>query len=90
MPWQHCQPEHVFKKYQTRTKHDVPPREPLAKQHELDTIFEETVAEIPNLQGRCTLVWHTCYVSDDPEGSKLSPQGTISFFSLMPSSSDTL
>ena len=46
--------------------------------------------ETPNFQGRCALVWHTCYVSDDPEGSKLCPQGTIFCFRLMPSSSDTL
>ena len=68
----------------------VPPREPLAKQHELDTFFEGTVAETRNLQGRCTLVRRMCHVSGDLEGSKLCPQGTIPFFSLMPSSSDTL
>ena len=62
----------------------VPPREPLAKQHELDTFFEGTVAETRNLQGRCTLVRRMCHVSGDPEGSKLCPQGTIPFFSLMP------
>ena len=83
MPWQHCPPEHVFKKYQPRTKHHVPPREPLAK-HELDTIFEGTVVETPNLQGRCTLVWHMCHASDDLDGSKLCPQGTISFSALCP------
>ena len=44
----------------------------------------------PNLRGRCALVWHKCHVSDDPENSKLCQQGTISFFSLMPCSSDTL
>ena len=60
------------------------------KQHELDKIFEGTVAEIPNLQGRCTLVWRMCQVSDDPVGSKLCPQGTIPFPSLMPSSTDTI
>ena len=53
-------------------------------------IFEEEVAEIPNLRGRCTLVWHKVHISDNPEDSKLCPQGTISFFSLMPCSSDTL
>ena len=68
----------------------MPPRQPLAKQHELDTIFEETVAETPNLRGRCTLVWNMCHVSDNTEGSKLCPLSTISFLSLMPSSSDTL
>ena len=68
----------------------VPPREPLAKQHELDTFFEGVVAETQNLQGRCTLVGRMCHVSDDPVGSKLCPQGTFLFFSLMPSSSDTL
>ena len=68
----------------------VPPREPLAKQHELDTFFEGTVAETRNLQGRCTLVRRMCHVSDDPVGSKLCPQGTIPFFSLMPSSTDTI
>ena len=68
----------------------VPSREPLAKQHELDTFFEGTVAETQNLQGRCTLVWRMCHVSDDLVGSKLCPQGTIPFFSLMPSSSETL
>ena len=68
----------------------VPPREPLSKQHELDTFFEGTVAETQNLQGRCTLVWRMCHVSDDPVGSKLCPQGTIPFFSLMASSTDTI
>ena len=68
----------------------VPPREPLQKQHELDTFFEGTVAETWNLQGRCTLVLRMCHVSDDPDGSKLCPQGTIPFFNIMPSSSDTL
>ena len=48
------------------------------------------VAQTQNLQGTCILVWHMCHVSFDPEGSKLIPQGSISFFSLMPSSSDTL
>ena len=68
----------------------VPPREPLAKQHELDTFFEGTVAETQNLQDTFTLVRRMCHVSDDPVGSKLCPQGTFPFFSLMPSSSDTL
>ena len=68
----------------------VPPREPLAKQYWLDQIFERKVAETRNLQGRCTPVGYTCHVSDDPEGSKLCPQGTFPFSSLMPSSSDTL
>ena len=68
----------------------VPPREPLQKQHELDTFFEGTVAETWNLQGRCTLVWRMCHVSDDPVGSKLCPQGTFPFFSLMASSFETL
>ena len=66
----------------------VPPRETLAKQHELDTFFEEMVAETQNLQGICTLVRRMCHVSDDPVGSKLCLW--FSFFSLMPSSSDTL
>ena len=35
-------------------------------------------------------LWHTYHVSDDPKGSKYCPQGAISFFSLMPFSSDTL
>ena len=60
------------------------------KQHELDKIFEGTVAEIPNLQGRCTLVWRMCQVSDDRVGSKLCPQGTTPFPSFMPSSTDTI
>ena len=60
------------------------------KQHELDTFFDWTVVEIPNLQGRCTLVWRMCHVSDDPVGSKLCPQGTIPFPSLIPSSTDTI
>ena len=47
-------------------------------------------SESPNFQGRCTLVWDVCHVSDDSIGSKLCPQGTISFFSLMPSSSENL
>ena len=68
----------------------VPPREPLAKPYRKDQIFERNIAETRNLQGTCTQVWYTCHVSDDPEGSKLCPQGTISFFSLMPSSSETL
>ena len=37
----------------------------------------------------CTMVRRTCPVSDDPEESKLCPQGTFPFSSLMPSSSDT-
>ena len=53
-------------------------------------IFEGEVAETPSLQGTCALVWHTYHVSDDPKGSKYCPQGAISFFSLMPCSSDTL
>ena len=53
-------------------------------------IFEGEVAEIPNLQGTCALVWHTYHVSEDPKGSKYCPQGAISFFSLMPFSSNTL
>ena len=68
----------------------VPPREPLANQYSLDKVFEKMVAETRNFQGRCTPVGYTCHVSDDPEGSKLCPQGTISFSSLMPSSSETL
>ena len=53
-------------------------------------IFKGEIAETPNLQGKCALVWNTYHVSDDPEGSRLCPQGTISFFSPMPSSSDAL
>ena len=68
----------------------VPPREPLAKQYSLDKVFDKKVVETRNFQSRCTPVGYTCHVSDDPEGSKLCPQGTISFSSLMPSSSDTL
>ena len=44
--------------------------------------IEEEVVEISNLRGRCALVWHTCHVSDDPEGTKLCP--TISFSALCP------
>ena len=66
------------------------PREPLAKPYRKDQIFERKVAETRNFQGRCTPGGYTCHVSDDPIGSKLCPQGTISFFSLMPSSSETL
>ena len=47
-------------------------------------------SESPNFQGRCTLVWDVCHVSDVSIGSKLCPQGTISFFSLMVSSSEPL
>ena len=47
-------------------------------------------SESPNFQGRCTLVWDVCHVSDVSIGSKLCPQGTIWFFSFMPSSSKTL
>ena len=68
----------------------VPPREPLAKPYRKDQIFERKVTETPNFQGRCTPVWYTSHVSDDSIGSKLCPQGTILFFSLMPSSSETL
>ena len=53
-------------------------------------IFEGDIAETPNLEGKCALVWDMYHVSDDPEGSKLCPQGAISFFSPMPSSSDAL
>ena len=50
----------------------------------LEKILEgRGVAQTQNLQGTCILVWHMCHVSFHPEGSKL-------FFSLMPSSSDTL
>ena len=38
-------------------------------------IFEGEVAETPNLQDTCALVWHTYHVSDDPKGSKYCPQG---------------
>ena len=48
------------------------------------------VAETPKFLGKCALVWHTCSVSHDPEGSRLCPQGTILCFSLMLSSFDTL
>ena len=68
----------------------VPPREPLAKQYWLDKVFEKMVAETRNFQGMCTPVGYMCHVSDDSIGSKLCPQGTISFFSLMPSSSETV
>ena len=68
----------------------VPPREPLAKPYTLDKVFEKKVAETRNFQGRCTPGGYTSHVSDDPIVSKLCPQGTISFFSLMPSSSETL
>ena len=68
----------------------VPPRVPLANQYSLDKVFEKMVAETRKFQGRCTPVGYTCHVSDDLEGSKLCPQGTISFFSLMPSSSETV
>ena len=67
----------------------VPPREPLAKPYTLDKVFEKKVVETRNFQGRCTPVGYTCHVSDDSIESKLCPQGTISFFSLMPSSSET-
>ena len=56
----------------------------------MDKIVERGVAGTQNLQGRCTLVWRMCHVSDDPVGSKLCPQGTIPFPSLMPSSTDTI
>ena len=68
----------------------VPPREPLAKQYSLDKVFEKKVAETRNFQSRCIPGGYTCHVSDDPEGSKLCPQGTFPFSSLRPSSSDTL
>ena len=68
----------------------VPPREPLAKPNRKDQIFERNIAEIRNFQGWCTPVGYTCHVSDDSIGSKLCPQATVSFFSLMPSSSGTL
>ena len=68
----------------------VPPREPLAKPYRKDQIFERNIAETRNFQGRCTPMGYTCHVSDDPEGSKLCPQGTFPFFSLMASGSDTL
>ena len=71
------------------TRH-VPPRKKFAKQYWLDQIFERKVAETRNFQGRCTPLWYTCHVSDDSIGSKLCPQGTFPFFSVMPSSSDTL
>ena len=51
---------------------------------------EGFVGKTLNFQGMCTMVRRTCPVGDDPEGSKLCPEGTITFSSLMPSSSDTL
>ena len=48
------------------------------------------VTQTQSLQGTCILVWHMCHVNFDPARSKLTPQGSILFFSLMPSSSDTL
>ena len=68
----------------------VPPRGPLAKPYTLDKVFEKKVVETRNFQGRCTPVGYTCHVSDDSIESKLCPQGMISFFSLMPSSSETV
>ena len=62
----------------------VPPREPLPKQHELDTFFEGTVAETQNLQGRCTLVRRMCHVSDDLVGSKLCRRAQSRFLALCP------
>ena len=47
-------------------------------------------SESPNFHGRCTLGWDVCHVSDVSIRSKLCPQGTISFFSLMVSSSEPL
>ena len=67
----------------------VRPREPLPKHCWLDKVLEGKVAETWNFQGRCILVWRMCHVIDDSIGSKLCPQGTISFFSLMASSSET-
>ena len=74
----------------SRVTRHVPPRKKFAKQYWLDQIFERKVAETRNFQGRCTSVRYTCHVSDDSIRSKLCPQGSISFFSLMPSGSDTL
>ena len=80
---------HVAPRATWRGTCHVLPREPLAKQYSLDKVFEKKVAETRNSQSRCTPVGYTCHVSDDSIGSKLCPQGTISFFSLMPSSSET-
>ena len=80
----------VTRRHVPRGTCHVPPREPLAKPYRKDQIFERKVAETRNFQGMCTTVRYTCHVSDDLIGSKLCPQGTISFFSLMPSSSETV
>ena len=77
-------------RYVPRGTCHVPPREPLRKNKRWEKFFEWEVAETPNLQGTCALVWHTYHVSDDPKGSKYCPQRAILFFSLMPCSSDTL
>ena len=47
-------------------------------------IFKEEVAEIPNLRGRCALVWHKCHVSDDPKDSKLCLLAQYRFSALCP------
>ena len=67
----------------------MPPREPLRNKR-WGKILEGEIAETPNFQGKCALVWHTYHVCDDSEGSKLCPQGALSFFGPMPSSSDAL
>ena len=69
----------------------VPPREPLAKPYRKDQIFERNRSQRhETFRVGAPLMGYTCHVSDDPEGSKLCPQGTFPFSSLMPSGSDTL
>ena len=49
------------------------------------------VAVTPNFQVRSALVWIVCHSANQPRGVKIVPPGgNIVFFSLMPSSSDTL
>ena len=68
----------------------VPPREPLAKTLWPGYSPNGKSPRVQTFRVGAPLCGMCAFVSDDSIGSKLCPQGTISFFSLMPSSSETL
>ena len=68
----------------------VPPREPLAKPFAPGYSPNGKSPRVQTFRVGAPRCGMCAFVSDDSIGSKLCPQGTISFFSLMPSSSETL
>ena len=68
----------------------VPPREPLAKPFAPGYSPNGKRPRVQTFRVGAPRRGMCAFVSDDSIGSKLCPQGTISFFSLMPSSSETV